>query len=251
MPRFYLAPEAWSAEPLALDAAESHHALDVLRLQTGDRATIFDGQGTEADVEVIGVSLRRVQFRTLQQTSTPRPRCEITLAQAIPKGKTMEFIIEKATELGATKIVPLLSARTVVQIGEKDAERKREKWRRVALEAAKQCGCNWPPAVQTPVRIEAFFDRPQKSGLMLIASLQPGARHLKSVLAEHGPQNLDRVLVLVGPEGDLTPAEVALATNSGCRPITLGPIILRCDTAAIYCLSILSHELLNVERARS
>jgi 16S rRNA (uracil1498-N3)-methyltransferase len=127
--------------------------------------------------------------------------------------------------------------------------KKREKWRRVAIEAAKQCGQNWVPEIETPLAMKAFFDRNDRFDLMLIASLQPDARHLKSLLEEirgdgksGRPVTLGRVLILVGPEGDFTPAEIGLAKSAGCRPITLGPIILRTETAALYCLSVLSHE---------
>jgi 16S rRNA (uracil1498-N3)-methyltransferase len=138
----------------------------------------------------------------------------------------------------------------VVRCDAEESARKRDKWQRVAIEAAKQCGQNWLPEVAAPVPTKAFFDGAPKFDLMLIASLQPDARPLKTVLAEiradappHRPVVLRRVLVLVGPEGDFTPAEMALAKSAGCRPITLGPIILRTETAALYCLSVLAHEL--------
>ena len=156
----------------------------------------------------------------------------------------MDLIVEKATELGAAAIVPLLSERTVVRADEGEALAKRDKWQRVAIEAAKQCGQNWVPTVGKPQTPKEFFQSGEKFDLLLIASLQPDSRHIKQVLAEAGAAKKPAsVLILVGPEGDFTPAEVNLAKNAGCRPITLGPIILRSETAAIYCLSVLSHEL--------
>jgi 16S rRNA (uracil1498-N3)-methyltransferase len=170
-------------------------------------------------------------------------RCAITLGQAIPKGKTIELIIEKATELGAAAVAPLLSERTVVQCTADEAAKKKQKWQRVAVEACKQCGQNWLPAVHTPQTPKEFFQTRHSFDLMLIASLQPDARHLKTVLAEYGPQPPRSVLILIGPEGDFTPAELSLAKSHGCLPVTLGPIILRTETAAFYCLSVLAHEL--------
>ena len=155
----------------------------------------------------------------------------------------MELIVEKATELGVSAIAPLISERTIVHVDSTDALRKQEKWQRVSIEAAKQCGQNWLPEIQIPRTPKAFFDTMPKFDLMLIASLQQDAQHLKRMLDEFGTKLPARVLVLVGPEGDFTPAELALAKSAGCRPITLGPIILRTETAAIYCLSVLSHEL--------
>jgi 16S rRNA (uracil1498-N3)-methyltransferase len=241
--RFYIPPHAWNPDRLALDAGEMHHALDVLRVKAGDRATVFNGQGVEATVEFAKVDRDRITLRKIQVSKTAPVACEITLAQAVPKGKNMDLIVEKATELGASVIAPLLSERTVVRCDEDEALSKREKWQRVAIEAAKQCGRNWLPRVAKPVPPKEFFGQGEKYELMLIASLQPGAVSVKQVLGELAPKRPRNALVLVGPEGDFTPAEVNLAQSHGCRPISLGPIILRTETAAIYCLSVLAHEL--------
>jgi 16S rRNA (uracil1498-N3)-methyltransferase len=243
MPRFYIPPHAWNPDQLTLDSGESHHALDVLRMKAGDRATVFNGQGAEATVEIVSVEKGKIALRKISATRSAPLTCALTLGQAIPKGKNMDLIVEKATELGAAGIVPLLSERTVVRADADEALVKRDKWQRVAIEAAKQCGQNWVPAVSKPQTPKDFFQSGEKFDLMLIASLQPDSRKLKELLAELGPKKFTRVLILVGPEGDFTPAEINLAKNAGCRPITLGPIILRTETAAIYCLSVLSHEL--------
>ena len=243
MHRFFLPPPSWNSERLTLDMAESHHAVGVLRLDAGEKVVIFDGQGNEATAEIVAAKSNRVELRKISQSKSAPLRCRIVLAQAIPKGKNMELIVEKATELGAAGIAPLLSERTVVRCDEEEASSKKQKWQRVALEAAKQCGQNWLPAVETPVSLKAYFAANPKFDLMLIASLQPDAKPLKTVLAEHDGPPPASVLILVGPEGDFTPAEINLAKSAGCRPITLGPIILRTETAAIYCLSVLSHEL--------
>jgi len=244
MARFYIAPAAWNIDRLTLDPSESHHCLDVLRMKLGDRATVFDGRGHEATVEIASTAKGRVDLKVLHHSKSPELACEIILGQAIPKGKNMDLIIEKATELGAATIVPLLSERTVVRLDADEALDKKNKWQRVAIEAAKQCGRNWLPEVRKPIALKAFFDAGEKFDLMLIGSLQPNAQHIKAILREHpGDKTPRRVLVLVGPEGDFTPAEIALAKGAGCRPITLGPIILRTETAAMYCLSVLSHEL--------
>ncbi len=244
MARFYIPPHLWKLDKLALDGGEAHHAVDVLRLAVGDRVTVFNGQGGEATAEIVIATKQAVQLRSIQSAKTPPLVCEITLGQAIPKGKNMELIIEKATELGAARIVPLLSERTVVACDPDDALKKKQKWQRVAIEASKQCGQNWLPSVLTPQTPKEFFNGGHGFDLMLIASLQPDARSVKQVLKEFGEKRPRSVLILVGPEGDFTPAEISLAKAHGCRPITLGPIILRTETAALYCMSVLSHELL-------
>jgi len=163
----------------------------------------------------------------------------------------MELIVQKAVEIGAAEIAPIISDRTVVQVDFESAAQKQTKWRQIAIGAAKQCGQNWLPRVRAPRKLPEFFDAVEKDNarfdLRLIGSLQPDAQHLKKILADYSSQHEHRpqsVLMLIGPEGDFTPAELALARRHGCRPITLGPIILRVETAAIYCLSVLSYELL-------
>lgn len=247
MHRFYISPDRWNLDHLVLDEAETHHAIDVLRLQAGERAVVFNGRGVEATVEVVSVGKREIQLKTLQHAKTAPLGCQITLGQAIPKGKNMDFIVQKATELGVAGIAPLISERTVVQVDSEDASKKQDKWTTVAIEAAKQCGQNWLPAISAPASPKEFFSEGNKFDLMLIASLQPDALHPKKVLEEHVSfhgKKPTSVLVLVGPEGDFTPAEIALAKSYGCCPITLGPIVLRTETAALYCLSVLSYELL-------
>jgi 16S rRNA (uracil1498-N3)-methyltransferase len=257
MHRFYIAPEMWNPDDLVLTGGEAHHAHDVLRLKRGDKAVLFNGRGREITAEIIATHDREVRFRKLTETETAPLRCRITLGQAIPKGKNMDLIVQKAVEIGAAEIVPLISQRTVVNLDPTEAAQKQAKWQQVVIEAAKQCGQNWLPAVRQPQTLKDFFSvapsdrRPHLESergfdLQLIGSLQPDAQHLKKVFKQYLAENTElpkSVLILVGPEGDFTPAELALAKSHGCVPITLGPIILRVETAAIYCLSILSYEL--------
>jgi 16S rRNA (uracil1498-N3)-methyltransferase len=241
MHRFFLPAADWNTPTPTLDSAESHHALDVLRLNPGDRLTVFDGQGGEAPATLTETTGKLARLKIGPRAQAPALPCAITLAQAVPKGKNMDFIIQKAVELGASAIVPLLSDRTVVQLDPAEAEKKRQKWRDTALEACKQCGQNRLPDIATPRPVKSFLENGPRFDLMLIASLQPDARPIKSVLADTArPRS---VCVFVGPEGDFTPAELALAKSHGSRPVTLGPIILRTETAALYCLSVLAHEL--------
>jgi 16S rRNA (uracil1498-N3)-methyltransferase len=245
MHRFHLPTELW--ESATLDPKESHHCLQVLRLAEGDRVTIFDGQGREAMATISSTAGGVVTLQTTATTTTPAPPCAITLGQAVPKGKNMDLIVQKAVELGAARIAPLLSDRTVVQLDPDDSRKKQEKWHATTLEACKQSGQNRIPDVSLPVAPRDFFQLPSsKNALLLIASLQPDARPIKTVLQEYKETHSSlpaHVTVLVGPEGDFTPAEIALAKSHGYQPITLGPIILRTETAAIYCLSVLAHEL--------
>src|SRR3989440_682613 len=239
--------ENWNAGALVLGESEVHHARDVLRLEPGERVVVFNGRGHEITAEITKVTREEIQLRKLHAARVPPLRCQITLAQAIPKGKNMDLIVQKAVELGAAEIAPIISDRTIVHLQDKEAIQKQEKWQQVAIEAAKQCGQNWLPTVQVPRKLADFFDVVAPLQLRLIGSLQSDAMHLKTVLSEYEREHHARpasVLMCIGPEGDFTPAELNLARSHGCRPITLGPIILRVETATIYCLSVLSYELL-------
>jgi len=247
MHRFYIPPADWNPDALVLSGSEAHHARNVLRLQPGEKAVLFNGRGREITAAVAAVGSREVKLRKLHEAATPPLRCRITLGQAIPKGKNMDLIVQKAVEIGASEIVPILSDRTVVRLDEDDAAQKQAKWQTIAIEAAKQCGQNWLPEVGKPRTLAQFFGDRHAFDLQLIGSLQSDALHLKQILADYSAAHADRpasVLMLIGPEGDFTPAELNLARSQGCRPITLGPIILRVETAAIYCLSVLSYEML-------
>jgi 16S rRNA (uracil1498-N3)-methyltransferase len=228
---------------LVLTDGEAHHALHVLRLRPGDSVTVLNGEGAVYSCEVTGSSRSIIELHVLEKRTVPPLPWRISLFQAIPKGKLFEDIVEKATELGVYSIIPVFSQR-VVSTPEKP-QRKLERWKLAAIEAIKQCGSPWLPQIESPKRIaEALVDL-ERFDLSLVASLQPNSRHPRrelEPLARKGSQALN-ISIWIGPEGDFTSEEISRLQEAGARPITLGPNVLRCETAAIYCLSMLNYEL--------
>lgn len=251
MHRFYLPPDQCSGAVLTLSEREAHHAAQVLRLRAGDEITVLDGAGHEFFCKIETISRKQVTAAVARKQSTPPPPAAITLLQAIPKGKMFEWIIEKAVELGTVRIVPLQTERTVAQFEKARATEKQDRWQLTAIEAIKQCGQPWLPKVETPTTLKEFLARTEKFELPLVASLHPGARHPREFFhnfLQSESRSPGSVCVFVGPEGDFTPDEIRLIEASGAKPITLGRLVLRCETAAIYCLSVINYEVQSTMR---
>jgi 16S rRNA (uracil1498-N3)-methyltransferase len=235
-----------AATEIRLSPEESHHLVVVNRCGRGDPVVAFDGHGREWLTECVDPSKGAAMLRVKEARPAATRTFSITLAQALPKGSTMDEIVRQATEVGAARIVPLLSERTQVHLDSDRADKKVEKWRTTAIEAAKQCGNPWLPEIAPLQKFDAFLAASSGYDLKLIASLHAGPKTLKQALAtfarQHGhpPKN---AVWLVGPEGDFSPTEMTTAITAGFVPVTLGPLVLRSDTAALYALSILSNEL--------
>ncbi|HQF37829.1 MAG TPA: 16S rRNA (uracil(1498)-N(3))-methyltransferase [Opitutaceae bacterium] len=246
--RVFCTPPTHEPAEILLEETEAHHLVSVNRARVGDTVVAFDGAGHEWICELAAIGKRDARLKVRFPQKIKALPYAVTLGQALPKGKYMDAIVRKATEIGVAGIVPLVSERTEVQLESDREENKLEKWRAAAIEAAKQCGNAFLPAIQPVQRATDFMESTKGFDLKLIASLQPGAKSLKTVLArfrEEKGQAPRKVLWLVGPEGDFTPAEMSISKNAGFEPITLGPLVLRCETAAVYALSILSYELQN------
>jgi 16S rRNA (uracil1498-N3)-methyltransferase len=246
MHRFYLPPEQCGGALLCLADREAHHALHVLRLQRGERVTVLDGAGNQFLCDVQTLERKTIQLAVVEKITAAPRNCAITLLQAVPKGKMFEDIVDKATQLGVGRIVPILSERVTMRLELGDAARKVEKWRQVAIETSKQCGSPWLPQIDAPLAPNRWLEGRESFDLTLVGSLQTTRRHPREYLAEFQKQNgrlPKTVAVWIGPEGDFTLAEMAAIEAAGAKPITLGPLVLRAETAAVYCLSILNYEL--------
>ena len=244
MHRFYLSPEEAQASTLTLRHTEAHHALHVLRVRTNEQVLVLDGAGQEFLCEVEALERSAVTLRVLQRHTRPPLPYRVTLAQAVVRSKTMDLIVQKATELGVHRIVPIAAERSVAQIAE--GSNKLEKWQATCVESIKQCGSPWLPRIDIPQTARQFLAGGEVFDLMLVASLHEDTRHPRECFQsfEIERQRLpNSVCIWVGPEGDFTAAEIATIRQAGALPITLGGLILRSDTAATYCLSMVNYEL--------
>ena len=227
-----------------LDRDESHHAASVLRMKEGDPCQLFDGKGVEATVKLSRVHKNRVLFEILDRRNSPYKKSRLVLGQAIPKAKAMDLILQKATELGLDELHPIASEHSVVHLDGERLECKTEKWNQILVEACKQCGRNILPVLHPVSGLPDFLaaHAPAK-GLKLVASLQKNALPLAAALEtakKSGP--LHEIIFLVGPEGDFTAVEIDQALAAGYVPVTLGDLTLRTETAALFLISVLSHE---------
>jgi len=221
---------------VVLPPEESHHLARVLRVRAGQEITLFDGQGGVAEAIIETVSKTAVEARVSKHWNVPRPGIEIDLIQAVPKPDRWELVLQKAVELGATGIRPVLTKHTDF----KPNPKKQERWQKIVLNAAQQCEVRWLPNLQPLEKFDAVLPTLGSYDLVLVGSLYEGARPFREVPMA----GKKRVALLIGPEGDFSQEEVEAAIQAGAVPVSFGDRILRTETAAIFGLSVLAYKLL-------
>jgi 16S rRNA (uracil1498-N3)-methyltransferase len=238
LPRFHLPAEAWSGPHLTLTRDEAQHCSRVMRKQPGDTIEIFDGAGRVAVCEITHISKSEAQAKIIAESRVEPFQTAIHLLPALIKAEPFEWLLEKAVELGAASIQPIITERTVIHLDAAQVEKKLAKWRRHMIESAKQCHTPFVPELKAPTAFSAGLH--VAAEFKLIPALSERGRTLKQALPETKPTS---VAILIGPEGDFTAEEEAQAFKAGFVPITLGPLVLRAETAAIATLAVLGHEL--------
>jgi 16S rRNA (uracil1498-N3)-methyltransferase len=223
-------------EMVTLPSEESHHLARVLRVQPGQEITLFDGQGNVADAVIESVSKSVVEARTSKRWKVPSPAVQIDLIQAVPKPDRWDLVMQKAVELGASNIQPILTQRTEF----KPSEKKMERWQKIVLSAAQQCEVRWLPKLQPLEKLATVLPKLAGYDLVLIGSLYEGAKPFRKIPM----RGITKIALLIGPEGDFSPEEVEAAVAAGAVPVSFGDRILRTETAAIFGLSVLAYELL-------
>ncbi len=231
----------WDHLELSLSSEEAHHLVHVLRVRDGDHVIICDGTGGEAEGVVTSAAVPGAEVRLLAETIRKRSQfARLWLFQALPKGKRMDVAVAKASELGATDIVPVETDRVVVRLETAQAERKVARWQRIAEEAAKQCGSPWVTRVHAVTPLPEALEDLGEGAFAIVGALDVGAPPICRVLAERQAVLSDDLALFIGPEGDFTPEELESICAAGAVPVSFGSRVLRTETAAIYGLSVLA-----------
>jgi 16S rRNA (uracil1498-N3)-methyltransferase len=252
--RFYASPQDINGTLVTLSRDETHHLRRVLRLKPGDDAFVFDGCGREYGCTVLKIEHDGARLEVIDELldSVESP-VRITLGQSLARGEKFDLIVQKATELGVSSIVPLLAEHADVKLTGERWEKRRERWQRISLEALKQCGrrrlveIGNPLSVRQLLDIEAVRFREQafERRAVLIFNEKGGAPVGAALARTADPS---AVTVLVGPEGGWSADEFRLFEERGAKSVTLGPRTLRTETAAIVVMTLIQHALGDVSR---
>jgi 16S rRNA (uracil1498-N3)-methyltransferase len=235
--RVHVDVELQTGRRLTVDGSAGNHISRVLRLRVGDALTLFNGQGGEYAGSIDEIRRDTVVVSILERRDVDRESpCQLTLAQGISRGERMDWVVQKATELGVWQIAPIFTERSIVQLDEKQASRKLQHWRSIAIAACEQSGRNHVPQITQPVGLYELLEKRTSSGTALL--LSPGAPLRIADLASTGTQ----ITVLIGPEGGLADVEQQAAVKAGFTPVRLGPRVLRTETAAVCALTLLQQK---------
>lgn len=241
MSRFYILPENVKGTTIYIGGDEAHHILEVMRLKKGDRIVTFDGVGKEYEGIIKDAAKGKAVVEiTKSSVLDKKEGVDITLVQALPKKARIDFIIEKATELGVNVIMPVHTARTVVRLDSEKRNSRLTRWGKIAVSASKQCGRLQVPKIFPIAGFKEVLKKSEDYDLAIMACLHRSARSLQEILEGFTGKS---IIVFIGPEGDFTENEIEAASSSGCRPASLGPRVLRVDTAALNILSVLRYAL--------
>lgn len=240
MSRFFVSKGSVKGNLILVSGDEAHHILDVMRLKVLDKVVAFDGTGAEyvGFIKETGRKSLVVEVVETRQPDTGKGP-KITLIQAITKKDKMDYIVEKATELGVYSIIPVVAGRTVPDWDETKARANAERWRRIVREASKQCGRRDIPEIAEVTDLKSALKGSDSYDLGLIAALSDKATPLKEAVKDFKG---GRLAVAIGPEGDFTQEEIRMAQEARFKPVNLGPRVLKSDTAGLAVLAILNYE---------
>jgi len=240
---FYVNPENVGKDSLKIVGEEAKHILSVLRYGSGDVIDVVDGCGTKYKVKIEEISRDFLEGKILSRTSKENePDCHLTLAQAICRKERMDFLIEKATEIGVSSIIPIVTERSLIKVsGVSRKKKKIDRWRRLAVASMKQSLRTILPEIQDIIEFEQLLSKVKSFDLCLIASLDKDSKSIKE--CEELKAGLKNILLIVGPEAGFTEEELSKAKAQGAIPMSLGSRRLRTETAGVVFLSLVFHQL--------
>ena len=240
MSRFFVPKDSVNGSIISVTGEEAHHIADVMRLKVKDKVVTFDGTGKEYIGVIKEAGKKSIVIEVTDTREAPKTQApRITLIQAIPKREKIEYLIEKATELGVSAIVPVFTERTIPDWDEEKKASRVARWRKIAREASKQCGRLDIPGIPEISQFSDIINDEKFSGLKLIAALEDDAEPIRRALKDFKG---DQILIAIGPEGDFTPDEVKGAVGRGFKPVSLGFRVLKSDTAGLFALSAIDYE---------
>ena len=240
MMRCYLPPDRWAGAETELDEDESKHLTGVMRAREGERIGVLDGEGRIGEAEVVEAHKKRTRIRLVSQAAVAAVAPRRILVQALVREQKMDWLIQKAVELGVHEIWPLQTEHAVVKIRPGEAGKKVARWQAIALGACKQSGNPWLPKI-APVRSLADALASGASGTACFGALQANAVPLPAFFGRLRREGCPQVAMYIGPEGDFSSTEVAALLAARVQPVTFGPIVLRVETAALFILSALQY----------
>lgn len=241
MARFFVEKEKISDNQIIIDTSDAHHIARSLRMAEGDEAVVCDGEGKEYLCRLTRIRDEECICDIIEElNSSTEPAVSITLCMAYPKGDKLETVIQKAVELGASRIIPFESQRCIKRPKAEKAEKQNARLSRIAEEAAKQCGRARIPVVTSPMSFNQMLDEAKKTGLSLLCYENEEGLTIKDIIKDKArPESIS---IIVGSEGGFSAEEVEQAKTAGCLSVSLGNRILRCETAPAFALSVLSYE---------
>lgn len=240
MARFFLPREKFRGDHAIIDGQELAHLGRVLRLRAGDAVTLFDDSGREHDAVIDSLTESRGELTIVRSYETGRdPALPITLAVGLTKGEKLDFVVEKATELGVGAVVPFRSAYSVPKLNNEKIATRTERWRKIAVSAAKQCGRGRVPQIQPVCDFRELIDRPWADTLKILCWEKETDRSLQQIFEKH--REPKALLLAVGPEGGFTAEESEAATSKDFLTVKIGRRILRAETAALTALALAQH----------
>lgn len=241
MQRYFVEPEAIQQETVTITGDDVKHITRVLRMEAGDEVIVCDGVGHAYRVELAELGSEQVTGRIIEKLdTTSEARVKITLAQGLPKGDKMDLIVQKGTEVGISRFLPVEMSRCIVQYDQKKEQKRRERWQKIAKEAAEQAHRTMIPSVGIGMTFKQLLNNLDGFDLVIVPYEGEKARGLRDVLQEHGQP--EHICVVIGPEGGIADGEIEAALAAGAIPVTLGPRIMRTETAGLVAAACICYQ---------